>query len=295
MIDLHMHSTFSDGVLTPTELVQKIADIGLTAAALTDHDMVDGCEEFANAAKNYAIATINGCELSAAYPGVNMEVVALDIPKKNMPYFQDWQNDLIAERKRVAKERVEKLKALGFEIEWDRVANDENGKPRRQIVKPHIVAEMLRLGYITNWDEGFVKFLNKGAPAYVPKKEPEAKRVIEFVLDNGAIPILAHPIHTKLKGKELFEFLQKLKNWGLRGIEVFHSDHDSSLKIEYLKMIEELNMISGGGSDFHGGAHPEVRLGSGKGNLKVPEIILETIVARSNPTKAYYAELSKYI
>lgn len=295
MIDLHIHSTFSDGVLTPTELVKQIADIGLTAAALTDHDMVDGCEEFANAAKNYGVITINGCELSAAYAEVNMEVVALDIPQKNMSYFQDWQNDLIAERTRVAKERVNKLNELGIMVDWQKVAFDENGNPRKQIVKPHIVAEMLRLGYIKNWDEGFVKFLNKGAPAYVHRKEPDAKEVIEFVLDNGAVPILAHPIHTKLKGKELFEFLQKMKKWGLKGAEVFHSDHNAELKTEYLTMIEELEMISGGGSDFHGGAHPEVKLGSGKGNLKVPEIILETIVARSNPTRAYYAELAKYI
>ena len=291
MIDLHIHSTFSDGVLTPTELVKQIADIGLTAAALTDHDMVDGCEEFANAAKNYGVITINGCELSAAYAEVNMEVVALDIPQKNMSYFQDWQNDLIAERTRVAKERVNKLNELGIMVDWQKVAFDENGNPRRQIVKPHIVAEMLRLGYIKNWDEGFVKFLNKGAPAYVHRKEPDAKEVIEFVLDNGAVPILAHPIHTKLKGKELFEFLQKMKKWGLKGAEVFHSDHNAELKTEYLTMIEELEMISGGGSDFHGGAHPEVKLGNGKGNLKVPEIILETIVAR----RAYYAELAKYI
>ena len=295
MIDLHIHSTFSDGVLTPTELVKQIADIGLTAAALTDHDMVDGCEEFANAAKNYGVITINGCELSAAYAEVNMEVVALDIPQKNMSYFQDWQNDLIAERTRVAKERVNKLNELGIMVDWQKVAFDENGNPRKQIVKPHIVAEMLRLGYIKDWDEGFVKFLNKGAPAYVHRKEPDAKEVIEFVLDNGAVPILAHPIHTKLKGKELFEFLQKMKKWGLKGAEVFHSDHNAELKTEYLMMIEELEMISGGGSDFHGGAHPEVKLGSGKGNLKVPEIILETIVARSNPTRAYYAELAKYI
>ena len=86
-----------------------------------------------------------------------------------------------------------------------------------------------------------------------------------------------------------------MKKWGLKGAEVFHSDHNAELKTEYLTMIEELEMISGGGSDFHGGAHPEVKLGSGKGNLKVPEIILETIVARSNPTPAYYAELAKYI
>lgn len=295
MIDLHIHSTFSDGVLTPTELAKQIADIGLTAAALTDHDMVDGCNEFANAAKNYGVITINGCELSAAYAEVNMEVVALDIPQKNMPYFQDWQNDLIAERKRVAKERVNKLNELGIMVDWQKVAFDENGNPRKQIVKPHIVAEMLRLGYIKDWDEGFVKFLNKGAPAYVHRKEPEAKDVIEFVLDNGAVPILAHPIHTKLKGKELFEFLQKMKKWGLKGAEVFHSDHNANLKKQYLTMIEELEMISGGGSDFHGGAHPEVKLGSGKGDLKIPEIVLETIVARGNPTRAYYDELAKYI
>ncbi len=295
MIDLHMHSTASDGTCSPTELINKIVAQGIRAAALTDHDVVDGCEEFSQAANMMGIETINGSELSADYPHVPMEIVALDIPNKSLLAFKDRQKIMIEERFRIAKERLLLLDKLGIYLKWEDIAYYENGKPRNQIGKPHIVEAMLKKGYIENWDEGFNRYLNKGCPAYVAKKEPLFKDVISFVLDNGAVPILAHPVHTKKKGADLFELLKDLKFYGLKGVEVFHSDHDFSLKNDYLQMIEELNLLSSGGSDFHGGAHPEVNIGVGKGDLHVPDIILDGIVNRINPSSGYYSELKKFI
>ncbi len=295
MIDLHMHSTFSDGMFTPSQLMEKMAAIGLKAAALTDHDVVDGCLEFKNAAQKFAITTINGSELSADYPNVSMEIVALDIPDNSLPAFKERQTFMINERMRVAKERVRLLENLGMELDWQKIAFDDNMKPRTQIGKPHIVAEMLRKGYIQSWEDGFSKFLNKGGPAYVPKNEPKAAEVIAFVLDNGAVPVLAHPIHTKRQGKELFELFRDLKKSGLIGIEVFHSDHNAELKRDYLAMAEELNLMVSGGSDFHGGAHPEVKIGIGKGDLKVPDMILDVILERKITSADYYLNLAKYI
>ena len=295
MIDLHMHSTASDGTCSPTELVEKIASIGLKAAALTDHDVVDGCEEFVESASKLGIIAINASELSADYPRVPMEIVALDIPKKNLSAFKERQKVMIEERFRIARERLYLLDKLGIHLEWEDIAYYENGKPRNQIGKPHIVEAMLKKGYIKGWDEGFDKYLNKGCPAHVIKKEPLFKDVISFVLDNGAVPVLAHPIHTKKEGKDLFNLLEDLKIHGLKGIEVFHSDHSAGLKNDYLQMIEVLNLISSGGSDFHGGAHPEVRIGVGKGDLRVPDVVLDGIVDRITPTAGYYSELKKFV
>ena len=158
----------------------------------------------AKACLDYIINLVREAEVGKVYEG---KVIRIE---KYGVFVELWPGcEGLCHISRLAKERVNKLNELGIMVDWQKVAFDENGNPRKQIVKPHIVAEMLRLGYIKNWDEGFVKFLNKGAPAYVHRKEPDAKEVIEFVLDNGAVPILAHPIHTKLKGKELFEFLQK--------------------------------------------------------------------------------------
>jgi predicted metal-dependent phosphoesterase TrpH len=295
MIDLHMHSTASDGTCSPTELVEKIAKQGIKAASLTDHDVVDGCEEFTSAASKFGIIAINGSELSADYPRVPMEILALDIPNKSLPAFKERQKIMIEERFRIARERLFLLDKLGIHLEWEDVAYYENGQPRNQLGKPHIVGAMLKKGYIKTWDEGFDKYLNRGCPAHVIKKEPLFKDVISFVLDNGAVPILAHPIHTKRSGNDLFNLLEDLKSNGLKGVEVFHSDHDAALKRDYMQMIEALNLLSSGGSDFHGGAHPEVNIGVGKGDLHVPDVILDGIVERITPTDGYYSELKKFI
>ena len=295
MIDLHMHSLFSDGMYSPEDLMIKIAEKKLKAVALTDHDSVLGCERFALAGQKHKVMTIHASEMSVNYPKVSMEIVALDIPEKNLPSFIEFQKNMKDERIRVTEERLKLLVDLGIRLNRDEVFLDSNGVPRNQVGKPHVVQAMLKGGYINNWDEGFTKYLNKGSPAYVPKNEPLFSDVISFVLDNGAVPVLAHPIHTKKTGKELFELFKELKSCGLAGVEVFHSDHNSELKKEYLEMIKELKLISSGGSDYHGGAHPDVEIGCGKGDLKVPDVIFEVIKTREKPLEGYYSDLAKYI
>lgn len=295
MIDLHMHSTCSDGMFSPAELMKKVADAGVTAAALTDHDVVDGCLDFKNAAAEYGIVAINGSELAVDCPGVSMEILALDIPNNNLPAFKEHQIKMIAERRRVAAERLELLNKMGINLTWEDIAFDKDGAPRNQIGKPHIVEAMLRLGYINDWETGFAEYLNKGCPAYVQKREPAVKDVIGFIRENGAVPVLAHPIHTKRQGGELFELISALQKTGLTGIEVFHSDHTPELRADYLQMTEALGLMTAGGSDFHGGAHPGVHIGTGKGDLRIPELVLETLVTRQTPSAAYYSELRKFI
>ena len=295
MIDLHMHSIFSDGMYSPEELMIKIAEKKLKAVALTDHDSVLGCEIFAKAGAKHNVLTVHGSELSVNYPKVSMEIVALDIPERNLSAFAEFQKTMKAERVRVTEERLKLLAELGMYIDRNEVFYDKEGKPRNQVGKPHVVEALLKHGYISNWDEGFTKYMNKGCPAYVSKNEPLFSDVIAFVLDNGAVPILAHPIHTKKSGKDLFELFKELKSYGLAGVEVFHSDHDVELKKEYLEMIKELNMISAGGSDYHGGAHPDVEIGCGKGDLTVPDVIFDVIKTREKVLDGYYNDLAKYI
>ena len=295
MIDLHMHSIFSDGMSSPEELMAMIAEKKLRAVALTDHDSVHGCMEFAKAGEKYKIDTIHGSECSVDYPGASMEIVALDIPEKNLLSFSEFQKNMIDERTRVAEERIRLLANVGIVIDKKEVFFNEEGMPRKQVGKPHIVAAMIKAGYIKGWDEGFSEYLAKGKVAYVPKNEPSYKDVIAFIRENGAVPVLAHPIHTKKTGNDLYEMVKGLRSCGLMGIEVFHSDHNSNLKNTYLELIEELNMISSGGSDYHGGAHPEVQIGCGKGDLKVPDLIFEVIKTRENVFDGYYKDLAKFI
>lgn len=295
MIDLHMHSTFSDGDMTPQQLMERIVAAGLTAAALTDHDVVEGCLEFRQAADKCGIKAINGSELSADYPDVTMEILAIDIPDKYLAAFKKRQKIMIAERFRVARERLELLAKQGIMLQWEEVAFDDKGKERTQIGKPHIVAAMLKAGWIKSWDEGFSNYLNRGGSAYVAKNEPAAKDVIAFILDNGAVPILAHPIHTKLKNDGLITLLEDLRSLGLMGIEVFHSDQPAQMRQDYLQIIQTLGLMASGGSDFHGRAHRGIDVGIGKGDLRIPDLVLETMQERKISSPTYYAELQKYV
>lgn len=295
MIDLHMHSLFSDGMYSPEDLMIKIVEKKLKAVALTDHDSVLGCERFALAGEKHKVMTMHASEMSVNYPNISMEIVALDIPEKNLSSFIEFQKNMRDERIRVTEERLSLLDNLGIKLNRDDVFLDSDGMPRNQVGKPHVVAAMLKGGYINSWDEGFTKYLNKGCCAYVPKNEPMFCDVIEFVSDNGAVPVLAHPIHTKKTGRDLFELFKELKLCGLAGIEVFHSDHNNKLKKEYLEMIKELGLISSGGSDYHGGAHPDVEIGCGKGDLRVPDVIFEVIKTREKTSEGYYSDLAEYI
>ena len=204
MIDLHSHSTASDGQLSPSALVDKAVRIGLSALALTDHDVVSGLDEFQKQADLYPkFKAINGCELGAKHYA-NIEIIALDIP--DITPFAEREKKLIDIRNNANKERLEKLASLGMKIDYDEIAFDENGKVRTLIGKPHIVDAMLKHGYISEHAEGYKKYLNKGCPAYVKKQDPDWKETISFIKENGAVAVLAHPRFTGLDGKDLFDF-----------------------------------------------------------------------------------------
>lgn len=289
MIDLHSHSTASDGQLSPSALVDKAVRIGLSALALTDHDVVSGLDEFQKQADLYPkFKAINGCELGAKHYA-NIEIIALDIP--DIAPFAEREKKLIDIRNNANKERLEKLASLGMKIDYDEIAFDENGKVRTLIGKPHIVDAMLKHGYISEHAEGYKKYLNKGCPAYVKKQDPDWKETISFIKENGAVAVLAHPRFTGLDGKDLFDAIAEMKQNGLDGIEVFHAEHSPDQMRQYFSIAKELNLIVSGGSDFHGMAHPETELGYGIGkNLNILDGVLDVIINRGQPNFNLYQE-----
>lgn len=299
MIDLHTHSTASDGTFTPKELAQEAIKIGLSAIALTDHDVVNGVSEFTKELKNSNVIAIAGAELGAFYPNVEVEVLAINIKDLN-PYFEREQV-LLQQREEVNHKRIELLQKAGMNITWDEVAFDENGKARDMVSKPHICEAILKKGYETDKEIVYKKILGKGGVAYVEKLDPPLKETIEFIVETGAVPILAHPVLTGLAGDELFEFIKMAQSFGLLGMEVFHSKQPRELQKSYLELAEELNLIVSGGSDFHGAAHPDIHLGKGAlnkdgtYNVNIPDIVLAPILEANLPSKTFYQELQKYI
>lgn len=297
MIDLHTHSTFSDGYYTPSELLEQALSLNLEALALTDHDAVSGFYELKNAAKNKKIEVIAGAELGVYYPRTEMEIIAIDIPQSSLSAFEEFQKKEIASREILARRRIELFNKRGFDISFEEVAFDSLNRRRMQIRRPHFAEILLNKGYIKTIDEAYKGIFAKGGSCYAQTRSEPAEKIISFIKENGARAILAHPIHTKRHGEKLFSLIKELKGYGLDGIEVFHSSHPIAARLEYLEIIRQLNLITTGGSDFHGGsAHPENILGSGQNNnLNIPFMVLDELRKNTPPSPAYYKELEKYI
>lgn len=299
MIDLHIHSTASDGFFSPSQILDMALNENLEAIALTDHDAVSGISELKKKAKGKSIEVVNGAELSVYYPETDMEVIALDIPNGALKEFKKFQEEELKRRMRITEIRLKTLNEWGYDIKYEEVALDEDGNERTQIRRPHFVEVLLKKGYIKTTEEAYKKIFVKRGGCYVENKPRDAKDVISFIKDNGAVAILAHPVHTKKVNGDLFDLFKELKGYGLDGVEVFHSSHLRENRETYLNMIKDLKMITAGGSDFHGGsAHPENKLGTGRNNnLNIPYFVLEELKSgRGIETcLGYYDELLKYI
>lgn len=298
MIDLHIHSTASDGFLSPKEILEQALELELDAIALTDHDAVSGISELKKSAKGKNIQIVNGAELSAYYPDTDMEVLALDIPDVALKEFKKFQEEELKRRMRITETRLRILNEWGYDIKFEEVAFDENGVERTQIRRPHFVDVLYKKGYIKTPEEAYKKIFVKSGGCYVENKPKDVKDIIGFIKDNGGVAILAHPVHTKKVKDDLYELFVELKGYGLDGVEVIHSSQSKGQRKSYLEMIRDLRMISAGGSDFHGGtAHPENKLGFGKNNnVRIPYFVLSEIIERKNSVAdSYYDELEKAI
>lgn len=280
MIDLHTHSTFSDGSNTPEELIENAHDIGLTAIALTDHDSVNGCTHLQSAAKKYPdLLAVNGCEFNVKHPA-NMEIIALNI--KNLEPYYERQSVLSKYRNNAFLARIEKLQKLGYRIKWEDVAYDENGNQRQTLVKPHIINFLFNTGQINNKDAAYTELLGKGGTAYVEIEAPTVEETIDFIRQTGAVSVLAHPCLIKLSECDLYNEIIRLKKCGLQGMEVQHSDMTTDELKKYQNWADELNLLKSGGSDYHGyNAHYGIKLGIGRGQLNIPHEYIEKIIEAS--------------
>lgn len=274
MIDLHCHSTASDGTSSPSDIIAKAHQIGLKAIALTDHDVVDGLEEFQKAAAQYPdLWAMNGTELAVDCPGASVEILALNI--KNVSAFKIRQKKLIQYRDEAHQERIHLLQNQGIDINLEDVYTTSEGLRRTVVGRPHFAAVLLKKGYVQSFQEAFDKYLKRGGTAYVPKQNPPLRETLEFIVEHGAVSSLAHPIHTHLDDDNLLSLLKKMRDYGLQAIECYHSDQTARDTEKYLSMASSIGLFSTGGSDYHGLVHQDVELGVGKGNLCIPDSLLQ--------------------
>ncbi len=243
--DLHTHTTASDGRLTPTQLVELAANIGLSTIAITDHDTVAGLPEGIEAGKRLGVEVIPGIELSTEDNGTDIHMLGYFIDYQN-PDFIEMLHHFQMIRLERAKKIIEKLAELGVHITLEEVIQIAGNAA--SIGRPHIAQAILNRGYVSDFQEAFDKYIGAEGPAYVPKYKLPTVEGTKFLYKAGGVPVIAHPGLSTTP--DYVEFLAK--NGHIRGIEVWHPEHTPEQVHTYYKLAEKYRLLKTGGSDFHG-------------------------------------------
>ena len=283
-IDLHIHSTASDGTLSPPELLHLAQDLNLGAMAITDHDTIDGSKEALEYGIPPSIKFLTGIEISATPPssfpcpgsfhilgyGFDIDDPALNRSLSRLKASRESRNPRI----------LELLSKIGIELTLNEV-RDLSGDS--QLGRPHIAQLMVKKGFVSSIDEAFDKYLGKGKPAYVDRFRFDCEETIQTLLNAGGIPVLAHPFLLNMPDEKTFEGLMAvLTEMGLKGIEAYFPEHSADLVGYYTRIANRYNLLMTGGTDFHGAVKPEIKMGSGRGNFFVPYELYEKLISALN-------------
>jgi predicted metal-dependent phosphoesterase TrpH len=270
--DLHTHSNFSDGTFSPAELVAEAARLGLSAIALTDHNTVAGLPEFLAAGQGSAVETIPGCEFSADYQGVELHIVGLFIQPEHYEAVTALLAQAQQEKERSNLALVAALKENGYEVDYAQICSGYAG----QINRAHFAAALIEKGYFETMQQAFKGPLSAKHGFYQPPKRIDAYDCIRFIKSIGAVAILAHPF-LSLEEEALRAFLPQAVEAGLDAMEVSYSKYSPETTAAAFAVADAFGLRYSGGSDFHGGNKPDIALGSGRGDLKVPLAWLQSL------------------
>jgi predicted metal-dependent phosphoesterase TrpH len=267
LCDLHCHSTNSDGSDTPSKLIEIAHSSRLSAIALTDHDTIAGIDEAYHESQKFEIDFINGIELSIIFRSGNMHILGYLYNAENEEFLKTItlvHNARVNRNKKI----LDKLSALGMPIKLHDLEIISGGG---EIGRPHFARIMLEYGYVKSLQMAFDLYLKKGAPAYEPKALLTPAEAINIIHNAGGVAVLAHPITLNLSlPSDLIKAISDLKEAGLDGIECRYPEHDTQFTRELLELCKKFDLVSTGGSDYHGKAKPTIKLGKGKGSLAVP-------------------------
>ena len=266
-IDLHMHSTASDGVLSPTEVVRLARERGLTTIALTDHDTTAGWEEAMAAGRELGVEVLGGFEINSETNLGHIDFLVYGADANNAA-LQDFLLTIRDARVGRAKGMVNKLADLGMPIEWQRVLHFAGDA--KSIARPHVARALVEAGYVASTQEAFDKYLNDQGPAYVHRLEIKPQEVIDTVHQAGGVIVLSSPTHSGTT-----PLTAQLAELGMDGIEVYYFDHTEEIMVQLLALAEQHHLIVTGGSDFHGDkTHSEL------GSVVVPAEVLPKLKER---------------
>lgn len=280
-IDLHIHTTASDGTYTPAEILRMAAEKSLRAVAITDHDTIEGARLAAQSRTDEAPLLLAGVEISAQAPSRypvsgSLHILGYGIDLNHQPLRAGLDKLQQARKNRIPR-ILKQLNQLGLDIGLEQVISEiGGGTPGR----PHVASAMIKAGIVASIDEAFDRYLGKNRPAYVDKERIDCRRAMDLIRQAGGVPVLAHPYLIRCDPqKGLAVLVDALCDMGLMGIEVFYPQHSPDVVASLLCLAQERDLLVTGGTDFHGEVIPEIELGTGEGDLYVPFELYEKLKA----------------
>ena len=281
-IDLHIHSTASDGTLTPIEIITLARQSNLAAVSITDHDTLEGVRQVLTGKLPADMHFLSGIEISISPPPSFSISGSLHLLGYGIRTDDPGLNNALEKHRKSRNNRnpqiINKLNALGLTISYDEVQKEAGDG---QLGRPHIASCLVKKGYAAGIDDAFDRFLGTGKPAYVDRYRITAAQAISHIRAAGGIPVLAHPDLYGLPDVEtLRELVEILAKEGMMGIEVYYPEHSNEVTDNLIALARQLDLLMTGGTDFHGALKPEVRLGIGTGDFFVPFRLYEKLVAR---------------
>lgn len=272
--DLHVHSNRSDGTFTPSQIIDLATEINLSAIALTDHDTIDGLEEFHSHAAGKPVETVNGIELSTGLNGKDIHILGLFIDPETsgfISYLEDFRSSRDIRNIRMC-ERLHK--GLGMDISYEAL---KKMFPDAVITRGHFAKYMYKMGYTKSLHEAFDRWISDRGPYYIPRERVTPEQGIDIIRMAHGVPILAHPVLYGFGHEKLCSLISDLKQSGLAGIEAIYTTYDNSDEKMMRKIAADYGLLISGGSDFHGTNKINTDLATGRGNLHVPYEIYDKI------------------
>ncbi len=275
-VDLHTHSTASDGTDPPATVVAKAAAAGVAAIALTDHDTLEGIASARVAAARHGLDLVAGTELSVEWPAGTMHLLCYFLDPDRPGPLQERLAEVREARDGRNRRMVDKLRSLGCDVTWDEVAAES---AEGIVGRPHLAAVLVAKGYAESVADAFDRYLADGRPAYVDRFRLGWREAARLAAEEGAVAVVAHPHTLGVGAADYAAAFTELAAGGVRGIEAYYGEYEPQVRASLAAVAARLGLVATGGSDYHGAYKPLVRLGLGRGDLAVPDTALSDLRA----------------
>ena len=267
--DLHLHTTASDGTLSPRELVQKAASVGLEVIAITDHDTVAGIPPALEETRSFPnLLVVPGVEINTDTPQGEVHILGYSVDYSDPEFNRDLEK-LRNSRYERGRTMVTRLADMGIDVDWERVMELSGGGA---IGRPHIAQVMLEQGYISSLGEAFTEYIGHDRPAHVKREKLTPGEAVKAILKTGGLPVLAHPADIP----DLESFVSELKRAGIMGIEIYYPHYRQNTIARLQAVANKYDLIATGGSDYHG---PHLSVGDDIGSIEIPTEVIEQFVS----------------